>query len=122
MRGLRILGLLAVLHALSACTTYSLQELRATTPKGNEFQTVLSNHYLKFAEEKAADYNWQDSSYFADKGLRAAYGNDVAPENLVMWHLPPDKAPQLAEAREKLVAALAAKAGEKPKEAANAQF
>jgi hypothetical protein len=38
-----------------------------------------------YAEDKAVAYDWNMSKYFADKGLMAAYGRDVAPEYASNW-------------------------------------
>ncbi len=99
MRALKLLALLVIIHAVTGCTTYSLQELRSTTPKGTPFQAALAVKYLRFAEEEAANYDWVDSAYFADKGLVAAYGDNVAPEQLSAWDIPEDKRAELEAAR-----------------------
>lgn len=120
---MRLLFCLGMLFLVSGCSTYSLQELRSATPKGTPFQAQLAVRYLKFSEEKAAKYNWIDSGYFADKGLQAAYGHDVPPENLDVWDEPKDKQAGLLEARKKLVGMLQGKAKEtQPNVAADAQY
>ncbi|MBY0406378.1 MAG: hypothetical protein K2Q01_01705, partial [Rickettsiales bacterium] len=70
---------------LSGCMMYRLEELRNTTPAGTPFQTELSHMYMEFAAKEEKDYDWQDSWYFADKGLMLAYGKDVGPEELSGW-------------------------------------
>ena len=45
-------------------------------------------------------------SYFADKGLRAAYGHDVQPEDLSRWDLPDDSVKALEAAYADLLKAL----------------
>ena len=48
-------------------------------------------------------FDWQDATYFADKGLRAAGGATVQPERLEDWNLPGDKTEELRQARDSLV-------------------
>lgn len=109
--------------ALVGCTTHSLEELRQTTPKGNPFQNALSQYYLKFAEEKEKRYDWYAVMHFADKGLLAAYGNEVGPEALEAWEIPDEKRSELEKARIDLLAVLTPDNMEvRPDLAAQAQF
>jgi outer membrane protein OmpA-like peptidoglycan-associated protein len=96
----------ALVAALGACSTHSLEELRRTDPKGNAFQVTLANLYLDFATEEEKNYDWKDSWHFADKGLLAAYGHNVAPESLEAWDIPAEALPDLQEARTRMVSAL----------------
>lgn len=108
---------------LGGCTTHSLEELRQTTPKGNPFQNALSQYYLKFAEEKERRYDWFAVMHFADKGLLAAYGNEVGPEELAGWDIPDDKRAELEKARTDLLAVLTEDNMEvRPDLSAQAQF
>lgn len=91
---------------LAGCQTYSLEELRQANPQGTEFQQALAKEYLLLASEDERNYNWSGSWHFADKGLSAAYGNDVGPENISDWDIPEDKRPELEAARDKLLTAL----------------
>ena len=50
--------------------------LRNTTPSGSPFQQELARLYMDFASQDEKGYDWFNSWYFADKGLRAAYGKD----------------------------------------------
>lgn len=108
---------------LSGCTTYSLEELRQADQKGNAFQQALSELYLNFAENEAEACDWTTTSHFSEKGLRLAYGHEVAPEQPSQWEIPADKLPELNAAREKLLAALTAENREtKPEVAARAMY
>jgi OmpA-OmpF porin, OOP family len=119
----KILLLLALTWPLAACSTYSLQELKTATPKGTPFQAALAIKYLKYAEEEAANYDWVDSSYFADKGLAAAYGTSPVPEEFSRWNIEDDKREALEKARERLMTALQTGAAEQqPEAAADAQY
>lgn len=106
---------------LGGCTTYSLEELRRAEPAGSDFQKALARQYLAFADVEAKAYDWVDSAYFADKGLAAAYGHDVAPEEVSGWSIPDSLRPAMEEARAALTEALN-HAGEKPEAAARAQL
>lgn len=97
---------LALILPLAACQTYSLEELRKAEPKGNEFQQALAKEYLQLASEDERNYNWSGSWHFADKGLFAAYGNDVGPENISDWNIPEDRKADLEKARDDLLTAL----------------
>jgi OOP family OmpA-OmpF porin len=108
---------------LSGCSTYSLEELRHTTPSGSEFQKTLAKLYMDFADDEEKDYDWRNSWHFADKGLLAAYGKDVAPEDIGEWDLPPEALPEMEKARGELLSALTPEnIRAKPAAAARAQF
>lgn len=108
----------AILAALGGCSTYSLEELRQTDPKGNEFQNALAQHYMNFATEAEANYDWGNSWHFADKGLLAAYAQEVGPEELANWNIPEEALGELEKARAELLAALTPTTLDKEPEAA----
>lgn len=91
---------------LAGCQSYSLEKLRQANPTGTEFQQALAKEYLLLASEDEQNYNWAGSWHFADKGLSAAYGNDVGPENISDWNIPEDKRAELEAARDRLLTAL----------------
>lgn len=101
----RFFAMMALLGA-TACTTYSLEELRHAKPSDSPFHNALAQYYLAFAASEEREYDWIDSGYFADKGLAAIYGNEVGPEELVNWKIPAEILPQLDAARERLLAQL----------------
>lgn len=109
------------LFLLTACdSTASLKELRHAAPSADPYQAALASRYQDYAEEKVVAYDWWTSKYFADKGLMAAYGRDVRPEDPAQWNIPKTMQGEFAEARNQLMAALdSAKAGQ-PAEAAQA--
>ncbi len=113
---------LLMLLLLGGCTT-SLAQLQKIEPNGSSFQIYLAREYLDFAEAEADQYDWSDSSHFARKGLKAAKGLDVAPENIADRDLPEDSQEILTQARESLMQTFDAGAITKdPKQAARAQF
>ncbi|MDE3059414.1 MAG: hypothetical protein KGJ06_00200 [Pseudomonadota bacterium] len=114
---------IALLLSASGCTMYRLEELRHTTPQGSPFQNALSKLYMDFAAQEEREYDWYNSWHFADKGLKAAYGKDVPPEDLADWNIPEEQLPYLQKGREALLAALTPANRERhPVEAAQAQF
>ncbi len=101
-----VLALLSLV-ALTACdTTRSLKELRHATPVGDAYHVALASGYQTFAEDKVLRYDWWTSKYFADKGLMAAYGRDVEPEEPTGWEIPQTMMSQFDDARTKLRAAI----------------
>lgn len=117
-------GMLATLGLVTACSTPALVELRNVEPVADPYYTALSMRYLEFAEEEAAQYDWGDSRYFAEKGLRAAYGHDLQPEEPEKWRLPPASREEIEAVRPRLMKALEHQAAKKdyPAMAAEAMF
>ena len=112
---------LVSLFLLSACdSTASLKELRHAEPSADAYQAALASRYQEYAEQKVAAYDWWTSKYFADKGLMAAYGRDVLPEDPAAWNIPKTMQDEFAEARNQLMAALPAAKQSQPAEAATA--
>jgi OOP family OmpA-OmpF porin len=108
---------------LAACSGETLEKLRQVQPTGSAFQQALSRHYLDFADQEAARFDWWSSQHFAAKGLAAAYGDDVQPEKMEYWNLEiPDAREReaLAQARAWLMAHRA-KANAAPEDVARAQ-
>jgi OOP family OmpA-OmpF porin len=102
---MKYLPLICVLM-LSGCSTYSLEELRHTEPKGTAFQKALAREYMAYSSQEEQNYDWPDSWHFADKGLMAAYGNDVGPEDLSMRALSNEFLVPLTQARDDLLTVL----------------
>ncbi len=97
---------LACMLMLSGCSTYSLEELRHTEPQGSPFQKALAREYMAYSSGEEQNYDWFDSWHFADKGLMAAYGNDVGPEDLSTRNLKTEFSIPLAQARDDLLTVL----------------
>lgn len=125
MRGFAAFGLIAgmMVVGLSACKTYHLQELKTVNPTGNAYQMMLSKHYQRYAEEEEAAYDWQDSAYFASKGLQLAYGHPMPAESPDAWDIPENVVTHARNAYEELLAVQKNGAPDVyPEEAAGAQF
>ncbi len=97
------LACLSLLVFLAGCdTTRSLGDLRKADLSGDSFHLTLAKYYRDFAASEEAQYDWWSSKYFADKGLMAAYGQDVAPEHLENWSLEPAMRAELRDAHARL--------------------
>ena len=101
--------------SLGGCTVvsdvvgaYDVKALRTTTAQGGTpFTAALTDEYRAAAiYEAEKEYEWDDAGIFARKGLRAAKGEVVAPEDLSVWQVPAGRVPELADARTRLLAAL----------------
>ncbi|MES2984189.1 MAG: OmpA family protein [Pseudomonadota bacterium] len=115
------LAMLVIGGLLVGCdSTSSLKELRTAEPAGDAYQAALAANYKEFAESKATAYDWGDSRYFADKGLMAAYGQAVVPEDPALWDVPADALSELTELRAKLLAAVEANKTTQPELTASA--
>ncbi len=106
MRLLQSIVMLGCMALTSACSTYSIQELRQTPPKGTAFQAALAMEYLRFSEDEARNVDWAAAGYFSQKGLSATYGEDIAPEQIDDWSIPDADRKTLEEAHTALLAAL----------------
>lgn len=117
------IGIAAAWLLLTSCTTASLEELRHTVPQGTPFQMALAREYLALSDWEAEQYDWVDSRYFAEKGLRVAYGQEVPPEEVTAWNIPEEMVPEFSVARDKLLKVLTEQVkSEKPELAARAYY
>jgi OOP family OmpA-OmpF porin len=122
MSKLRLFGVLAAAGILAGCTS-SIDTLRNTQGTGSPFTKALTDEYRQFSVSEADDmYDWPDASYFARKGLAAANGEVVLPEEPGNWWLPPNKVDEITQGRARLMAALDGGARDRaPEIAARAQ-
>ncbi len=99
--------MLALVGLLTACADAGpLDTLKTTKPTGDAYQQSLAADYRDLAEEKASHDDWADANYFADKGLMAAYGRDIQPEDPAQWNIGKAPSPELDTARTQLLAAV----------------
>ena len=124
MNSAKLMGTAALLALLGGCMGNQVEALRAGAESGGEsFTAELSREYTQLALYEAEEmYDWLDADRFAEKALRTADGEAVAPEAVGDWALPEEKEAELAAAHGRLVAALATGAARKaPAAAARAQ-
>ncbi|MDH3473013.1 MAG: OmpA family protein [Rhodospirillales bacterium] len=114
---------MATLLLVAGCVGPEIDEMRDLEAAGSDFDKALAAEYRAITLFEADEmYDWLSAGHFARKGLRAAKGEAVDAEPIEAWDLPPDKAPELAGARARLLQALQAGARAKvPEFAAHAQ-
>jgi OOP family OmpA-OmpF porin len=106
MLNLKSLGVVALMGLLAGCTT-NIQAMKAVEATGSPFTKALAEEYRQIVTFEADQmYDWPDADYFAQKGLKAAAGEVVQPEELANWDLPAEWAGDLAEGRNRLMVAL----------------
>ena len=123
MKLIKMISVIGALGFLAGCAS-DIHQMRDVQPTGGTpFTQALTEEYRKFVVFEADEMNdWVDASYFSRKGLAAANGDIVLPEELGIWDLPPEKVDELASARGRLMRALDAGARDSnPKVAATAQ-
>ncbi len=123
MKILGRIGPVAALMTLGACAGTDIEMMRSIETKGTAFTRALAEEYREITLfEKDEMYDWSDAGRFARKGLRAANGEVVEPEQIGDWNLPSDGVDELTRARAQLVALLDKTARDKaPETAAHAQ-
>ncbi|MFZ4541204.1 MAG: OmpA family protein [Rickettsiales bacterium] len=117
------LASLLVLCTLSACGTGdSLDQLRAATPTApsrDAYQTALATVYRDEAESRAKAYEWDMSKFYADKGLKAAYGQDIQPEDPANWNIGESHMELYGSERARLIEAIGPNRATQPELAAS---
>ena len=107
MLKLKVLGAVVALGLLAGCAQTDIQQMRTVQATGSPFTQALTEEYRSIVAFEADEmYDWPDDDKFAEKGLRAAAGEVVLPEELSDWMLPGDAAPALAEGRNRLMVVL----------------
>src|SRR5579871_4098650 len=91
MKSLKLLAVLAVVGLLGACSgPWDIETLRGTTrtTAGTPFTQALTEEYRSLTLYEADhEKDWLDSYTFAAKGLAAARGENVLPENPANWDI-----------------------------------
>jgi len=119
MRLVHLIGVLGAVGLLAGCASNikQMEEVQATG--GTPFTQALTEEYRSFVAHEKDERDWSAADYFAIKGLAAAGGQVVLPEEVgdVGEH-----GPALTDARARLMTALGAGAGDSnPQVAARAQ-
>jgi len=107
MRAMSVLGVAAALGFLAGCSS-DIEQVRNVEPTGgSEFTRALAEEYKQFAIYEAdTRFDWPDAGYFARKGLAAANGEVVLPEDLANWDIPVGMVDELSSARARLITVL----------------
>ena len=117
----KFIGAIAGLLLLVGCTS-NIQEIKTAEGTGDAYSKALTDQYKAFVVELTNAYDWSHADYFAQKGLSAAKGEDVPPEDVAKWKVMDSSKDDLNTARKSLMAALDGGAREsKPDLAAKAQ-
>jgi OmpA-OmpF porin, OOP family len=123
MKLIKLISVIGAIGFLAGCASDINQMRDVQATGGTPFTQALTEEYRKFVVFEADEMSdWVDANYFSRKGLAAANGDIVLPEELGIWDLPPEKVDELASARGRLMRALDAGARDSnPQVAATAQ-
>jgi OOP family OmpA-OmpF porin len=114
-----LIGVLGAVGLLAGCASNIKQMEEVQASGGTPFTQALTEEYRSFVAHEKDERDWSAADYFAIKGLAAAGGQVVLPEEVgdVGEH-----GPALTDGRSRLMAALGAGAGDSnPQVAARAQ-
>jgi OOP family OmpA-OmpF porin len=82
----------------------NLQELREISPKASNFSSSLAAEYLAYSESEIEQGHKLSADYFAAKGVRAAKGETVEPEEVsVSADIPENDLKKLSASRAALI-------------------
>jgi OOP family OmpA-OmpF porin len=98
---LQVLGAVAALGLLAGCVS-NIEEVGKAKGTGSAFTQALTEEYKSFVAEEHDEYDWAAADYFARKGLTAAAGTAVPPEDPATYDLG-DAAGEIAAARQRLI-------------------
>jgi OmpA-OmpF porin, OOP family len=96
-----IVGAVAALGLLAGCVS-NIDEVGKAKGTGSAFTQALTEEYKSFVAEEHDEYDWSAADYFARKGLAAAGGQVVQPEELGNYDLG-DSASEITAARARLL-------------------
>ncbi len=120
-------GLMAASSAfgaqMSMFTSKNVEAVNTAPASGSPFAQALKGEYAALAQEALAESDHLHADMYARKGLEAAAGNEIAPENPndFWWWLPRRTRPEIYDAHGQLVAALPEGKTRNPAAAARAQ-
>jgi OOP family OmpA-OmpF porin len=116
---IKVFGAVAALGLLAGCVS-NIDEVGKAKGTGSAFTQALTEQYKAFVAHEHDEYDWSAADYFARKGLAAAGGQVVQPEELANYDLG-DAASEITAARARLMTDLGAGRDAKPELAAKAQ-
>ncbi|MDP9196681.1 MAG: OmpA family protein [Pseudomonadota bacterium] len=126
MRTGKLLAAMASLALLGGCAALqgesALEALNRAKPSGSGFTQALTEEYKALANFEWKDmYDYTDGMRYAMKGLAAAKGEVVMPDDLSKRQLEPQHRAALTDARGQLMGYLDGNRDRNPKTAAHAQ-
>jgi OOP family OmpA-OmpF porin len=98
---MKVLGAVAALGLLAGCVS-NIEQVGQAKGTGSAFTQALTEEYKSFVAEEHDEYDWAAADYFARKGLTAAAGTAVPPEDPATYDLG-DAAGEIAAARQRLI-------------------
>ena len=98
---MKAIGAVAALALLAGCVS-NIEEVGKAKGTGSPFSQALTEEYKAFVAHEHDEYDWNAADYFARKGLAAAGGQVVQPEDLAGYDLG-DAGSEIAAARTRLV-------------------
>src|SRR5215510_319985 len=101
---IKTLGAMAALALLGGCVS-NIENIGGAKGTGSAFTQALTEEYKTFVAHEHDEYDWAAADYFARKGLVAAAGTVVPPEDPANYDLG-DAAGEIAAGHQRLLAAL----------------
>lgn len=117
----KFLAVALLVPMLGACASYDLSTVDMMEQQGSEFDQALHGEYMKLAHAEAAEQDWEDAWFFANKAKSSANGSSEQPQLVSDREIPADAVDLLESVRSALVEQLGAGRTEKPAIAARAQ-
>lgn len=103
---LRAFGVGSVVALLAGCTGWNVDKLNEAQPAGTAFTNALYNEYKTLVKGEVNQVDWHAADYFAKKGLAAAGGTVVMPEDPADWEVRGESMDALMNLRAKLIEVL----------------
>ena len=108
MAKIRLVTATGAFLLLASCAPYTSQlqrdTLNQTVPSGSPFAQRLAVEYRDLANFDAEELDSSENgAHFSRKGLKAATGQNVPPENPTDWHIADGEAGQMVQDRMKLI-------------------
>lgn len=121
MKGLSRFMAIGAVAGLAGCGI-GVESFMDKDVSGSTFNDYLAREYQRLTQlEVKRDVNWAHAQRLAVKGAAAARGEQVDPWNPEDWNTDPKEMADLQNARQRLVAALAANKDKNPEACAKAQ-
>jgi OmpA-OmpF porin, OOP family len=98
---IKVLGAVAALALLAGCVS-NIEQVGLAKGTGSPFTQSLTEEYKAFVASEHDEYDWGGADYFARKGLAAAGGQVVEPEDPAKYDLG-DAGSEIAAARARLM-------------------
>src|SRR6516162_11314157 len=97
---MKAIGAVAALALLAGCVS-NIEKVGKAKGTGSPFTQALTEEYKAFVAHEHDEYDWNAADYFARKGLAAAGGQVVQPEDLAGYDLG-DAGSEIAATRSRL--------------------